>query len=135
MSVAKPVRSVVINQSSEMDVEESIHEVLTRASDTLRQAENGDEGISADTVDTLLARVSESSKREIGNLTDRLQKLHNKLQADQSRLRRDIMEYVGLSHQVRQVTAIVSDSVKKLPAASLSLMVSTSGKSLMPKES
>jgi len=70
MSVAKPVRSVVINQSSEMDVEKSIHEVLTRASDTLRQAENGDEGISADTVDTLLARVSESSKREIGNLTD-----------------------------------------------------------------
>jgi KaiC/GvpD/RAD55 family RecA-like ATPase len=118
MNVAKPVRSVAINQSSEMDVEGSIREVLTRASDALRQAENGDEEMSANTVDTLLGRVSESSRCEIESLIDKLQTLHNKLQADRSRIRRDVVEYAGLSQQVMQVTTIISDSVKKLPGAS-----------------
>jgi hypothetical protein len=100
-----------------MDVEGSIHEVLTRASDALRQAENGDDEISANSVDTLLGRVSESSTREIENLIDKLQTLHYKLQADRSRIRRDVVEYAGLSQQVMQVTTIISDSVKKLPDA------------------
>ena len=117
MNVAKPVGSVAINQSSEMDVEGSIHEVLTRASDALRQAENSDGEISANSVDTLLGRVSESSSREIRNLIDKLETLHNKLQADRNRIRRDIVEYAGLSQQVMQVTTIISDSVKKLPDA------------------
>jgi conjugal transfer/entry exclusion protein len=117
MNVAKPVGSVTINQSSEMDVEGSIHEVLTRASDALRQAENSDEEISANSVDALLGRVSESSRCEIENVIDELQTLRNKLQNDRSRIRRDIMEYASLSQQVMQVTAIISDSVRKLPGA------------------
>jgi hypothetical protein len=91
MNATRPVGSVAINQSSEMDVEGSIHEVLTRASDALRQAEKRDEEISANGVDTLLGRVSESSTREIENLINELQTLHNKLQTDRSRIRRDII--------------------------------------------
>jgi len=106
------------SKSSEMDFEGSIHEVLTRASDALRPAENSDEEMSANTVDTLLGRVSESSRCEIESLIDQLQTLHNKLQTDRSRIRRDIMEYAGLSQQVMQVTTIISDSVNKLPGAS-----------------
>jgi len=75
MNVAKPVGSAAINQSSEMDVEGGIHELLTRASDALRQAENSDEEMLA-SVDTWLGRVSESSTREIENLIDKLQTLH-----------------------------------------------------------
>jgi hypothetical protein len=74
-------------------------------------------GMSANTVDALLGRVSESSRCEIENLIDELQTLHNKLQNDRSRIRRDIMEYAGLSQQVMQVTTIISDSVKTLPGA------------------
>jgi predicted DNA-binding ribbon-helix-helix protein len=73
--------------------------------------------MSANTVDALLGRVSESSRCEIENLIDELQTLHNKLQNDRSRIRRDIMEYAGLSQQVMQVTTIISDSVKTLPGA------------------
>jgi hypothetical protein len=47
MNNAKNVEPVAINQSSEMDVEGSIHEVLTRASDALRQAENSNPGFLA----------------------------------------------------------------------------------------
>jgi hypothetical protein len=87
-----PVGSAAINQSSEMDVERSIHDVLVRARDTLRQAENSDEEMSATSIDTLLGRVSESSTREIENLIDELQTLHDQLKTVRGRLRRDIMD-------------------------------------------
>ena len=118
MKPTKPIASAEINKSSEMDVEGNIRE-LTRASHAFRQTENRDDETSANNLDTLLVRVSEASTREIENLIDELQKLRNKLQADGSRIRRDIVEYAGLSQQVMQVTTIISDSVKKLPAPSI----------------
>jgi DNA repair exonuclease SbcCD ATPase subunit len=118
MKSTKPIAPAEINKSSEMDVEGNIRE-LTRASHAFSQSENRDDETSANNLDTLLVRVSEASTREIENLIDELQKLRNKLQADGSRIRRDIVEYAGLSQQVMQVTTIISDSVKKLPAPSI----------------
>jgi hypothetical protein len=113
----RAIASVASNQPSETDIEGSIHEILTRASVAPRQSENGDDEMSDSSIDALLARMSESPRREIGNLTDRLQKLHNKLQADRSRIRRDIVEYADLNKQVVRMATIISDSVKKLPCA------------------
>jgi DNA repair exonuclease SbcCD ATPase subunit len=119
MKPTKPIGPTEINKSSsEMDAEANIRE-LTHASHAFRQAEKKDDQTSANSLDTLLGRVSEASTREIENLIDELQTLRNKLQADGSRIRRDIMEYAGLSQQVMQVTTIISDNVKKLPAPSI----------------
>ena len=118
MQPTKPIGLTEINKSSsEMNVEGNIRE-LAHASHAFRQAEKDDQ-TSANSLDTLLGRVSEASTREIENLIDELQTLRNKLQADGSRIRRDIMEYAGLSQQVMQVTTIISDNVKKLPAPSI----------------
>jgi hypothetical protein len=108
--------SELTNKSLEMDIERNVHE-LPRDGDTFRRSENGNDEMSANGADTLLGRVSESSRREIEKLIDQLQTFHNKLQADRSRIHRDIVEYTSLSQQVTQVTAIISDSVKSLPGA------------------
>ena len=113
----RTTRSEATNKSLEMDIGRNAHE-LSHASATFRQSENGDDEISANSVDTLLGRVSERSRREIGNLIDELQTFHNRLQADRNRIHRDIVEYAGLSQQVMQVTTIISDSVKGLPSTS-----------------
>jgi hypothetical protein len=61
--------------------------------------------------------VTETSGRELDSLIDQLQTLRRKLQADGSRIQHDITEYAELNQQVIQVTAIIGDSVKKLPVA------------------
>jgi hypothetical protein len=100
MKSAKPDGSTEINRSSEMDLGGNIRE-LTRASD--------------DGLGTLLRRVSETSRREIENLVGELQTLDKKLLTDGNRIQRDIEEYAELSQQVMQLTAIIADSVRKLP--------------------
>jgi hypothetical protein len=77
------------NKSLEMDIERNVHE-LSRAGVTFRQSDSGEDEMSATGVDTLLGRVSESSRREIEKLIDQLQTFHNKVQADRSRIHRDI---------------------------------------------
>jgi hypothetical protein len=66
----------------------------------------------------LLRRVSKASVGEIDNLISELQTLRRKLQTDGDRIERDIAKYAELSQQVTQLTAIISDSVKKLPRTS-----------------
>ena len=105
-----------INQSSETDVKGSVHE-LTLASDTFHQVENSNAEMSASALGTLLRRVREASTREIEDLIDDLQQLHKKLQNDGSRIQHDVEEYAELSQHVMQLTTIIADSVKKLPAA------------------
>ena len=116
MSVAKPVRSVVINQSSEMDVRRNTHE-LAHASGALRQVENSDGEVAANSLETLLRRVSEVSTGEIESLVDEFHGLRKKLQTDLSRIQRDIAEYRELSQAAMQLTVSISDGMKKLQAA------------------
>ena len=114
MSSAKLKGSAEINQSSEMDVRRNTHE-LAHASGALRQVENSDGEVAANSLETLLRRVSEVSTGEIESLVDEFHGLRKKLQTDLSRIQRDIAEHAEVSQQVMQLTKIISDSVKKLP--------------------
>ena len=77
---------------------------------------NGYDELSGNSFDVLLSQVSEKPKQEIENIIDELQTLHNKLEADRSRIHRDIVEYTGITQQVMQLTTIIADSVKSLPS-------------------
>src|SRR6516162_4236165 len=118
MKSAKLNDSTKISQSSEIDVGGNIHELLTRASDVIRQADIAGDEIAVNSVAPFLRRVSEASRREIKHLVDALQTLDEKLQTDGDRIERDIEEYTELSKHVLQLTTIVSDSVNSLPTTS-----------------
>lgn len=116
MKNAKSNGSVELKPSSEMDIEGNIHQ-LVNSNDTLRQGENHDLEVSASAIDTILHRVREASSREIKDLIDDLQELHKKLQDDGCRIQHDIEHYAELNQLVTQLTKIIGDNVKSLPAA------------------
>ena len=64
----------------------------------------------------LVRRVSESSSQQIENLVGELQSLRKKLHSDGNRIQSEIEEYAVLNQQVMQLTAIISESMGKLPA-------------------
>jgi hypothetical protein len=118
MNIARPLGSVEIEKSAEVDIGANIHELLDGTSAALDQGEAGDAEISVDKLTALLRRISEGSTREIENLIGELQTLRKKLSSGSNRIQRDITEHAALSQQVMQLTNIISDSVKKLPGAS-----------------
>ena len=73
--------------------------------------------MSANSVDTMLRRVREASTREIEDLIDDLQQLHKKLHNDGCRIQYDVEHYTELNQLVMQLTKIIADNVKNLPAA------------------
>jgi hypothetical protein len=99
MSSAKLNGSVEINPSSEIDVRRKTLE-LAHASGAVRQVENGDDEVAANSLEALLRRVSEVSTGEIENLIDEFHGVRKKLQTDLSRIQRDIAEYRELSRAV-----------------------------------
>jgi hypothetical protein len=108
-------RSSEINKSPEMDFSEDIRK-LTSARGAVQQVEVTDGEMAANSVGTLLHRLSEAPRREIESLVGRLMTLHKKLQADGDRIQLDIEDYAELNRCVMQLTTIVADSVGKLPA-------------------
>jgi hypothetical protein len=114
MSSAKLNGSAEINQSSEMDVSRNTRE-LGHASGALRQIENGDGEVAANSLEALLRRVSEVSTGEIESLVDEFYGLRKKLQTDLSRIQRDIAQYRELNQAVMKLAAIISDGMKELP--------------------
>ena len=74
--------------------------------------------MSGEHLDTLLRQVSKTSIGEVDSLIAELKILHQKLHSDGDRIQRDIAEHAELSHQVMQLTKIISDSVKNLPGRS-----------------
>ena len=79
------------------------------------QLDSGDVKTSAEELAALFRRVSEAPIREIEKLVTHLQRLRTQLQNAGNRIQRDIAQYTELSQQTTQLTAIISDSVKKLP--------------------
>jgi predicted transcriptional regulator len=79
------------------------------------QAESGDVKTSADDLAALLRRLSDVPTHEIEKLIDAFQVLRKQLQNAGNRIQRDIAEYAELSQRIMQLTAMISDSVKKLP--------------------
>jgi hypothetical protein len=66
-------------------------------------------------------RVS-TATHEIEELINQLHKLRTQLQNAGDRIQRDIAQYTELSQQTMQLTAIISDSVKKLPTGASNLL-------------
>jgi methyl-accepting chemotaxis protein len=114
MRSAKLNGSAEINQSSEMDVRRNTHE-SAHASGALRQVENADDEVAANSLEDLLRRVSEVSTGEIESLIDEFHGVRKKLQTDLSRIQRDIAEYREVSQAVMQLAASISNAMKQLP--------------------
>src|ERR1700741_940860 len=107
-----------------MDINTALGAIESKqSSEAVRgQAKSGDVKTSAEELAALLRRVSEASTREIEELINQLQKLRTQLQNAGGRIQRDIAQYTELSQQTMQLTAIISDSVKKLPTGASNLL-------------
>jgi hypothetical protein len=108
------------DKPEELDVEGNIRELVRRDNTAIRQAASESEA-AANNLSTLMRRVSGTSTREIDNLISELRILREKLQADGSRVQRDIEEYAALNQSVIQLTKIISDGmthVRELPEVS-----------------
>jgi len=117
MNIARPLGSAELEKALEVEVRENIHELARGSSAVFRQGEGSDAETSTDDLAGLLRRVSDASTREVDSLIGELQALRRKLNTDGNRIQRDIAEFTELSQQVMQLTNIISESVKKLPAA------------------
>jgi uncharacterized phage infection (PIP) family protein YhgE len=116
MTIAEPLASAE-DKLLESEIGRNIPK-FARTGASFRQTENGDGEPAAENLGNLLRRVSKASVGEIDNLITELQTLRRKLQTDGDRIERDIAKYAELNQQVMQLTAIISDSVKKLPRTS-----------------
>ena len=117
MNVARPLGTMEIEKTLEVEIAGNIQELARGSNTVFRQAEGADAEISTENLAGLLRRVSEGSTREVDNLISDLQALRRKLNSDGNRIQREITEYSELSQQVMRLTNIISESVKKLPAA------------------
>jgi len=120
MNLVSSRGSPEIGKSEDVDVEGNIRELVRRDSSAIRQAASESEG-AANNLSSLMRRVAGTSTREIDNLISELRILREKLQADGSRVQRDIEEYAALNQSVIQLTKIISDGmthVRELPEVS-----------------
>ena len=104
-----------------MDINTALRAIESKKSSeaALGQAESGDVKTSAEELAALLRRVSEAPTREIEKLINQLQRLRTQLENGGDRIQRDIAQYTELSQQTMQLTAIISDGVRKLPPGTL----------------
>ena len=107
MNVTKPLGSDEIEKSSGVEVRRNIRE--------RDQVEKGDLKVSAEELAASLRRLSDASIGEIESLINQLQKLRTQLKNAGNRIQGEIAEYTELSQQTMQLTAIIVDSVRKLP--------------------
>jgi predicted transcriptional regulator len=100
-----------------MDISTALRAIESKKSSAAArgQAESGDVKTSPEKLAELLRRVSEAPTREIEKLINQLQRLRTQLENAGNRIQRDIAQYTELSQQAMQLTAIISDSVRKLP--------------------
>jgi hypothetical protein len=82
------------------------------------QGGTGERKVSGEELAALLRRLSEPALREVDKLINQLQKLRTQLNNAGNRIQNDIAEYTELSQQTMQLTAIIADSVGKLPTGS-----------------
>jgi hypothetical protein len=120
MRSTKSNRSAEIDESLEENIAGNIR-TLTRASETFPRPEDGNGETSGDNLSTLLRRVSEASTREIESLIDELHGLRKKLESHGERIQTDIAKYAELAQGVMQLTAIISENVKKLSPGAMAI--------------
>ena len=99
------------------EISENNHDLIPSGNASC-EAENGADKTWANELDTLLGRVSEGSTREIENLKNDFSGLQKKLENDLGRIKHDIAEYSELTQAVTQLTAVLSENMKKLRGVS-----------------
>jgi hypothetical protein len=97
-----------------MDIKTALRATEESSEIARGQAESGSVKTSPEELAALLRLVSEAPTREIENLINKLQKLRAQLQNAGDRIQRDIAQYAELSKQTMQLTAIISDTVKRI---------------------
>jgi hypothetical protein len=120
MRNTKSKELIEIGQSFEKDLEASIH-ALTPANAAPHRPDSSNGEMSGNNLGALLRRVSEASTREVETLIDELHEIRKGLEDDAERIQNDIVKYAELSQGVMELTAIISDSVKKLPSSTPNL--------------
>jgi len=98
-----------------MDINTALHGIEGKQSAAYGQIESTEVKRSADELAALFRLASEAPIREIEKLVAQLQRLRTQLESAGNRIQRDIAQYTELSQQTTQLTAIISDSVNKLP--------------------
>jgi hypothetical protein len=116
MSYVQPIQSSAEFKATDLDVHENLH-ALANGGAVFRQDDNSNSEAPANSLSSLLRRVSGNSTREIDTLISDLRDLREKLRSDGDRIHREIVEYAALSQQVMELTKIISESVKRLPDA------------------
>ena len=119
MNIMKQRGSTEGEKAADSEIEGNIRELVRRDPAALRQ-QGGESEVVANRLSSLLRRVSGNSTQEIDNLISELRTLRDRLEADGSRVEREIVEYAALSQSVSQLTKIIADGVtqvKKVPDA------------------
>jgi len=116
MRIFKRNRSTNIHQSLEREIGQNIQN-LTRTNATFRHPEDSNDEMYANNLDARFRRLMEASTREIESLIEQLQELREKLHSDGDLIQNYFARYEGLSQGVMQLTTIISNNVKRLPAA------------------
>jgi hypothetical protein len=106
----------VKEKSSEPELEGNIRTIVRDSASGRETVEGEDTEKSPGDLTARLREISRVSIDEVDRLIHELQMVRRKLQTDRERIERDITEYTTLSSQVSQLTKIVIDSVKQLPA-------------------
>src|SRR5260370_3995181 len=99
-------------------VEGEIREFVRRDVAGLRQYPENDGKVVADTISSLLQRVSTSSVQEIDRLISELKTLRERLHKEGERVQREIVEYASLSRAAMQSTKVIAESLsnwKRVP--------------------
>jgi hypothetical protein len=116
MSYIQPIQSSTEFKATDLEVNENVR-TLANGGAVSRRDENSNSDATANSLSSLLRRVSGNSTREIDTLIEDLRDLREKLRSDGDRIHREIVDYAELSQQVMQLSKIISDSVKRLPEA------------------
>jgi methyl-accepting chemotaxis protein len=87
---------------------------LIPSSDASSKTKNDGNSTWVSELDGLLGRVSEDSTREIASLKDDFNGLQKKLENDLDRIKQDVAEYSELTQAVTELTAVLSENMKKV---------------------
>jgi hypothetical protein len=104
-------RETTGREQMEAEVEGEIREFVRRDVAGVRRHPENDGKIVADSISSLLQRVSASSVQEIDRLISELKTLRERLHKEGERVQREIVEYASLSRAAMQSTKVIAESL------------------------
>jgi hypothetical protein len=104
-------KSTELHKSTESAAEGEIREFVDVAA--LRRTPEADSEAASNDIGTLLQRVADFSVAEIDRLMAELHMLRDLLQAENTRVQREIAAYAHLSQSAVQSTKVISESLAK----------------------